>query len=188
MPQSPHIQGVSVSPGLALGPVHVTTPGIDQVPTWSVSKSEVAGEIGRLAAALTQALDALRSDEALAAERAGKQEASIFAVHRMYLQDPGALRRVEGIISDQRVNAEAAVNMVIEDLQQSLERMEGANVRSYAMLQLLLGNTGVSGGGINALRGESLAKQPRLCQLRVRARGMSAVGCRGQVFSDTPIG
>ncbi len=29
------------------------------------------------------------------------------------------------------------------------------NVRSYAMLQLLLGNMGVAGGGINALRGES---------------------------------
>jgi len=29
------------------------------------------------------------------------------------------------------------------------------NVRSYAMMQLLLGNTGVAGGGINALRGES---------------------------------
>ncbi len=29
------------------------------------------------------------------------------------------------------------------------------NVRSYAVLQLLLGNVGVSGGGINALRGES---------------------------------
>ena len=29
------------------------------------------------------------------------------------------------------------------------------NVRSYAMLQLLLGNVGVAGGGINALRGES---------------------------------
>ena len=29
------------------------------------------------------------------------------------------------------------------------------NVRSYAMIQLLLGNTGVAGGGINALRGES---------------------------------
>lgn len=29
------------------------------------------------------------------------------------------------------------------------------NVRSYAVLQLLLGNTGVAGGGINALRGES---------------------------------
>ncbi|MEN8729032.1 MAG: formate dehydrogenase-N subunit alpha, partial [Desulfuromonadales bacterium] len=28
------------------------------------------------------------------------------------------------------------------------------NVRSYAMLQLLLGNVGVAGGGINALRGE----------------------------------
>jgi formate dehydrogenase major subunit len=29
------------------------------------------------------------------------------------------------------------------------------NVRSYAMMQLLLGNAGVAGGGINALRGES---------------------------------
>ena len=29
------------------------------------------------------------------------------------------------------------------------------NVRSYAMLQLLLGNIGIAGGGINALRGES---------------------------------
>ena len=28
------------------------------------------------------------------------------------------------------------------------------NVRSYAMLQLLLGNIGIAGGGINALRGE----------------------------------
>lgn len=29
------------------------------------------------------------------------------------------------------------------------------NIRSYAMLQLLLGNVGVAGGGINAMRGES---------------------------------
>jgi formate dehydrogenase major subunit len=29
------------------------------------------------------------------------------------------------------------------------------NVRTYAMMQLLLGNVGVAGGGINALRGES---------------------------------
>ncbi|GAG02872.1 unnamed protein product, partial [marine sediment metagenome] len=29
------------------------------------------------------------------------------------------------------------------------------NIRTYAMLQLLLGNMGVAGGGINALRGES---------------------------------
>ena len=29
------------------------------------------------------------------------------------------------------------------------------NIRSYAILQLLLGNIGVAGGGINALRGES---------------------------------
>ena len=29
------------------------------------------------------------------------------------------------------------------------------NIRAYAILQLLLGNVGVAGGGINALRGES---------------------------------
>ena len=29
------------------------------------------------------------------------------------------------------------------------------NIRSYAILQLLLGNIGVAGGGVNAMRGES---------------------------------
>ena len=29
------------------------------------------------------------------------------------------------------------------------------NIRSYAILQLLLGNIGIAGGGVNALRGES---------------------------------
>ena len=29
------------------------------------------------------------------------------------------------------------------------------NIRSYCILQLLLGNIGVAGGGINAMRGES---------------------------------
>jgi len=130
---SRRIQGVAVAPGLALGRIHVVTPGVDKVPTWSVPASEVAAEMGRLATALTAALAALGRDESLALRHAGEQEASIFAVHRMYLQDPSALRRVEKIISDQRVNAEAAVSMVIESLQESLRNVEGESVRSYAM-------------------------------------------------------
>ena len=34
------------------------------------------------------------------------------------------------------------------------------NIRSYAILQLLLGNIGVAGGGVNAMRGESTCRGP----------------------------
>ena len=33
--------------------------------------------------------------------------------------------------------------------------IEGRNIRAMAMLQLLLGNIGIRGGGMNALRGHS---------------------------------
>jgi len=36
------------------------------------------------------------------------------------------------------------------------------NIRSYAILQLLLGNIGVAGGGVNAMRGESNVQAPRI--------------------------
>ena len=43
------------------------------------------------------------------------------------------------------------------------------NVRAYGILQLLLGNMGIAGGGINALRGESNVQGSTdhglLCQL-----------------------
>lgn len=133
-PQSPsrYIQGVAVSSGLVAGPVHIVQAGAHEVPTWTVSAEDVPSEIGRLAAAMNAAGEELGAkQEQVAAQTSGK-DAEIFAVHRMILTDPSALQEVESTISEERVNAEAAVERLIKRFEATLGGLEGASVRGYA--------------------------------------------------------
>ena len=132
MPQSRKIQGIAVCPGLAIGEVHVISAGPERTPVWTVPGEELAREIGRLASAVTVAMEALRHSQELVARETGEKDAEIFAVHRMILQDPSALQKAESIIRDQRVNAEGAVQMLIDDFEETMGRLEGDSVRSYA--------------------------------------------------------
>ena len=124
--------GTSISPGLAVGPVHVVHAGPSDVPTWNVGREEVPGEIGRLAEAVTLAQEKLADRQRLVASSAGEKDAEIFAVHRMLLQDPSVLSGVEASISEQRINAEAAVKLLIDRLHQTMSGLAGDSVRSYA--------------------------------------------------------
>jgi len=126
------IQGAAVSPGLAVGPVHVVHTGPANVPTWNVAREEVALEIGRLAAALNSASDVLAERQRLVASSASDKDAEIFAVHRMILQDPSALRQVEGAIAEQRINAEAAVQQLINRFEETMSRLDENSIRGYA--------------------------------------------------------
>lgn len=129
--QSRDIQGTAVSPGLALGPVHVIHAGPD-VPTWSVSRENVPLEIGRLASALNVASEHLEERRRRVAATTGEKDAEIFAVHRLILQDPGAMKEVEKAIAEQRINAEAAVQMLITRFEATMGSLEGDSVRAYA--------------------------------------------------------
>jgi phosphoenolpyruvate-protein phosphotransferase (PTS system enzyme I) len=126
------IHGIPTSPGLAMGPVHVVRAGQDVVPTWSVAGGEVEREVERLNTALALAAEEMKRRQDLVTVTAGEKDAQIFAVHRMILQDPAALTEVVGTIRDQRINAEAAVQMLIQRLEHTLGRLEGDSVRSYA--------------------------------------------------------
>ncbi len=129
--QSRSIEGTSISPGLALGPVHVVHAGPSDVPTWTVGRDEVPGEIGRLAEAVNLAQEKLADRQRLVAASAGEKDAEIFAVHRMLLQDPTVLKGVEASISEQRINAEAAVKSLIDRLHETMSGMAGDSIRSY---------------------------------------------------------
>ncbi len=113
MSQDRTIQGVAVSPGLAIGPVHVVQADTAEVPTWTVAENEVAGEIDRLAAAVKTASQELEKRQLEVARVSDKKDAEIFAVHRMILQDPSSLRRVEEQIVQEGINAESAVQSLI---------------------------------------------------------------------------
>ncbi|MBK8179838.1 MAG: phosphoenolpyruvate--protein phosphotransferase [Planctomycetes bacterium] len=126
------IHGTAVSPGLAVGPVHVARTQAQRVTTWSVREEDVAREVERLGQAIQTAIDEMVRRQRLVAAQASEKDAEIFAVHRMVLQDPGALKQVESVIRDQRVNAEAGVQALIQRLQASLGKLEGDSVRAYA--------------------------------------------------------
>jgi phosphotransferase system enzyme I (PtsI) len=126
------IQGVGVSPGLALGPVHVVHASVGDIPTWSVAREDVPLEIGRLASALNAAAQRLEERRRRVAAASGDKDAEIFAVHRMILQDPSALHEVEASIQEQRINAEAAIQNLIKRFDAMLSRLDGGNVRAYA--------------------------------------------------------
>lgn len=126
------IHGTPVSPGLALGPVHLARSAAQNVPTWSVREEDLDHEFERLERAIQTASDELGRRQRLVAAQAGEKDAEIFAVHRMILQDPGARRQVESVVRDQRVNAESGVQALIQRLQASLGKLEGDSVRAYA--------------------------------------------------------
>ncbi len=124
------IQGVPVAPGLAVGPVHVVHAGPKDVPVWTVSKEDVPLEIGRLAEAVNAAAEKLEQRQERVATTASQKDAKIFAVHRLILQDPNALRQVEEAISQERINAEAAVQKLIDRFETSMGQEAGG--RSFA--------------------------------------------------------
>ena len=114
MPQARFISGVPVAPGLAMAPVHVVQAAPEVVPKWSIRGEEVEQEIARLDEALQRVGERLEEQRSIVAKGASRQEAEIFSVHRLILQDPSALGRVRARIREERLNAEACVQHLIK--------------------------------------------------------------------------
>ncbi len=127
----PVIKGIAVAPGLAMGRVYVVRAREGAAPLWNIREDEVAGEIERLGEALRASSEQLEHQQEVVREAAGEKDAGIFAVHRMILADPSALEAVERRIREERINAEAAIQTLIDRLRGTMDRLEGANVRRY---------------------------------------------------------
>jgi len=126
------IKGIPVSRGLALGPVHVVRATPKVVPTWSVPGPEVEREIDRLQDAIEVVSDELRRRHGIVSAQSGRKDADIFSVHRLYLEDPVNRKRVVSTIRDTRVNAEAAVQELIEHFRRTYGSLGGENLRDFA--------------------------------------------------------
>jgi phosphoenolpyruvate-protein phosphotransferase len=114
-----------------MAPAHVVQATPDVIPTWSIRGEEVESELERLQQALERVSNLLEKQRLKVAKSSSSQEAEIFSVHRMILQDPGALDRVRLRIREERLNAEACVQHLIEHLEATMSRLEGNSVRSY---------------------------------------------------------
>ena len=101
------IQGVSVSAGIAIGTVRVLA-AVD----YAVERrliDDPQAEMDRFRAARDTAVAQLKQLRDNVAAEFGENKAELFDAHRLMLQDPDYAECVEGLIAQDKVNAEFAV-------------------------------------------------------------------------------
>jgi len=114
--------GKSVCKGIAIGRIKMYTKN-----TIDISKKEIEdadSEINRYENAKSIAINELQSLYKKAVEEVGEDNAEIFSVHMMTLEDEDYNNSVHKIISEQMANAEYAVAMTRDNLIEMFSNME----------------------------------------------------------------
>ena len=125
------LKGLGVSPGIAIGTVHVRESGSIAVPEYALKKSEIAGETKRLETALKTAQKQIgrMKDKAKTIPPAAAEEIGFLL--DAYEQMLGNSRLVRGAfrrIKDDRINAESALQTEISDIQTSFAALDDAYI------------------------------------------------------------
>jgi len=115
------IVGISASPGIVHGPVHLLRWEVPDVPHHIIPDEEFDTEVARFRAAVERAKERLRAVRERAERHAGPEEAAIFEVQIAILEDHDLLSRVESYIH-QNHGAEKAFDLVMLELRQHFGR------------------------------------------------------------------
>ena len=123
------VEGIGVSPGIAIGPAHLVERGVIQVPEYRIADGEIDAEVDRFDAALTRAAKQVgklrRKAEALPASVLDEL-GPLLDAHAAMLSSSRLARGVAGVIRDKKINAEAAVQSVVGDLVRELSAVNDA--------------------------------------------------------------
>jgi phosphotransferase system enzyme I (PtsI) len=138
--------GISASPGIAVGPVHLLVWEIPDVRHRIIPDDDIDNEIARFHDVLARAKDRIRNVRARAERTAGR-DAAIFDVQHTILDDPSVVGAVEGLIR-QNCGAEKAFDVIMTERTQDFARHDQAMLRERVgdltdvhirVLSLLLG-------------------------------------------------
>ncbi|MDK2463846.1 MAG: phosphoenolpyruvate--protein phosphotransferase [Candidatus Korarchaeota archaeon] len=126
-------RGIPASPGVAVGRAYLYVRGYVEIEKRELSEEEVEGEILRFESAITLAKGYLKKLYERVKSEIGEEEAKIYEAHLMILEDETSfLKPVEVMIREQRVNAEYAVEIVLERVAKLFEEMESQYMRERA--------------------------------------------------------
>ncbi len=107
-----YLQGIGASPGIAIGPGWVYRPVEVEIERLEYQNPDE--EVSRLDEALVSAKDQLEFLCQKTLVEIGSEEAAIFEAHKMFLDDPELINSIQNLINGKRINAEAAVDQVVE--------------------------------------------------------------------------
>ncbi|MFO0981415.1 MAG: phosphoenolpyruvate-utilizing N-terminal domain-containing protein [Planctomycetota bacterium] len=112
--------GVGLSPGIAIGPVYFIDTELASTAQRSIATDDVGREVRRFRSAVTETRKQITSVKGRVERAASEQEARIFSVHLLILDDPAFADEVDELIKRDRINAEAAVARVAKTFEDQL--------------------------------------------------------------------
>ena len=113
------LEGLGVSPGIAIGPPHITEYGAPTVPEYAIDKSQVEAEQVRFMAAVTRSarqIQRLKSRAEAMHGAAGEELGYLLDAYQHMLTGTRLTEGVESRIKSKRINAEAAVQAEISSI------------------------------------------------------------------------
>ncbi|HPR56403.1 MAG TPA: phosphoenolpyruvate--protein phosphotransferase [Deltaproteobacteria bacterium] len=131
--QQVHIlHGVPASAGIAIGQaVVIDTRKIERYPKLRISEDRVEDELGRFENALLlsqkQIAEAIRT---LESHHVIKEHTLILETHLLMLKDPALVDRVRQLITEDFINAEWALKLALQEIEQAIEAIEDEYIRS----------------------------------------------------------
>jgi len=108
--------GIGVSPGIGIAKALVLEHQKTEVPNYTIRPEETESEIERFREAIKKSQAQLLVLKDKIKEKVGKEHAYIFDAHIYMLKDGMLLNKTEDLIAGRKINAEWAVDQVINDL------------------------------------------------------------------------
>lgn len=145
------IVGIPASNGIAIGPIFIYHPETPVVERRAIT--DASAEVARLDAVIATASVELQALKDKTEAAVGTEEAQIFEVHRMFLEDPAFAGTIKEAIETDKINAEAAVSQTVTALVAQFESLDDDYFRQRAtdikdvgqrLLRLLTGAGGSS--------------------------------------------
>ena len=127
------LRGTPVSPGVALGPVHVRRVDLTHTAAQRVPVEGVEGELNRLQRALVEARQHLTALRKRIADKVPAEDARILDVHLAYLKDSVFISDVENLILNEQLSLEAAIAKVVADFDRLFRLVQDATLRERAV-------------------------------------------------------
>ena len=124
------LKGKGVSAGIAIGQLAIYNQSLNSIPHYIVANPEE--EIQRFQKAQQAALENFQQLYTTAIKEVSEENANIFEVHQMMLEDCDYVEAIESIIRLQKVNAEFAINITATKFAKIFTDMEDEYMKARA--------------------------------------------------------
>ena len=124
------LDGIGASSGIAIGKVFIKNPNISHISKEKIQEIEV--EIKHFEAAKAQAIFELKQLYEKALKEVGEEQAQIFDVHQMLIEDLDFYDQVVSLIRDEHYNATYAVWQASSRIGEMFASMEDAYLKERA--------------------------------------------------------